>query len=408
MRYLYGDSAPFPLGYDFLTVLEAFMTAATRIVELDGSIKRTQSEATAAANVRTQGLGSLEVFHVELRRAIDEASAEAHDALTRAYAAQVGDYMNHLVDDQKRTATAQNEADLTQTRAQVEGWRREVQAKLDVLLKVVRLPVQGTVLRLSLDSESKDAHYDVTGVFSCAKDIVTQFRLGTPSTSAWTRPRRVGDVMSGLELRVAVKKSFFGGTVTAETMKLDDWFFSELVLSDESAEIHLRKKPSEKASLVFRRFDRAGRVVVEAEHPQDPNAASLPPELDEDDAAQIDKLLLALQVDVKELFNYKEELLSLTLEGADVIAADRALDLIARLVDLFAPTVIEIARRSPSPHELSLKAESEDGRREERYLRKEELIKKLQPLSAAGRAVFAPLGLDSWVPGVTVHPPPVA
>ena len=408
MRYLYGDSAPFPLGYDFLTVLEAFMTAATRIVELDGAIKRTLGEATGAANLRTQGLGSLEMFHAELLGAIDEASADAHDQLTRAYAKQVAEYMNHLVDDQKRTALAQNEAELAQARVQVEAWRREEQGKLDVLLKVVRLPVQGHTLRLVLEGEGKDAHYDVSGVFSCAKDIVTSFRLGTPAGSAWTKARRVGEVSSGLELRVAVKKSFFGGTVKAEMMKIDDWYFGELVLGEDRAEIHLKKKPTEKVSLIFRRFERNGRMVIEAEHPQDPNAASVPPELEEDDAAQVDKLLLALQVDVKELFAHKEELLSLTLEGADVIASDRALDLIARLVDLFAPTVLEIAKRSPSPHELSLKAESEDGRREERYLRKEELIKKLQPLSAAGRAVFAPLGLDSWVPGLTNRPPPVA
>lgn len=407
MRYLYGDSAPFPLGYDFLAVLEAFMTASTRIVELDGSIKKTLGEANAAANLRTQGLGSLEMFHAELLSAINEASADAHDQLTRAYAHQVAEYMNHLLDDQKRTALAQNEAEMAQSRVQVDAWRREVQAKLDVLLKVVRLPVQGHTLQLLLEGEGKDAGYDVTGVFTCARDIVTSFRLGTPAGSAWTKPRRVGDVAAGIEPRVAVKKAFFGGAVKAEKMKIDDWYFGEVVLGEDRAELHLKKKPTEKVSLIFRRFERDGRMVIEAEHPQDANAASLAPELEEDDATQIDRLLLALQVDVKELFAHKEELLSLTLEGADVIASDRALDLIARLVDLFAPTVVEIAKRSPSPHELSLKAESEDGRREERYLRKEELIKKLQPLSAAGRAVFAPLGLDTWVPGLTNRPPPV-
>src|SRR6185503_7300875 len=35
MRFLYGDSTPFPLGYNFLATLEAFMAASTRMVLLD-------------------------------------------------------------------------------------------------------------------------------------------------------------------------------------------------------------------------------------------------------------------------------------------------------------------------------------------------------------------------------------
>ena len=35
MRYLYGDSAPFPHSFNFLSTLEAFMAAAARIVQLE-------------------------------------------------------------------------------------------------------------------------------------------------------------------------------------------------------------------------------------------------------------------------------------------------------------------------------------------------------------------------------------
>jgi hypothetical protein len=75
---------------------------------------------------------------------------------------------------------------------------------------------------------------------------------------------------------------------------------------------------------------------------------------------------------------------------------------------MFAPTVREIAKRSPNEFELSLKQENDSGRREEIYLRKEQLVSNLQPLSSVGREVFAPLGLDTWVPGLTTAPPPVA
>ena len=67
-----------------------------------------------------------------------------------------------------------------------------------------------------------------------------------------------------------------------------------------------------------------------------------------------------------------------------------------------------MARRSPNARELSLKREGSDGRREEFYLKRDQLIEALQPLPREGRAVFAPLGLDEWVPAATMRPPVVS
>jgi hypothetical protein len=406
MRYLYGDSQPFPLGYNFLGFLESFMASATRIVELDGAIRRAVTEADEATRVRQHGIDSLEIFHTELMRALGEASADTQHAMTLGYARQINEFAARLMEETKRNAVAQNETDAAAGRAQLEAWRREVQTKVDTLLKVARLPVQGQEVQLVL-GEGKDASYEPVATFENARGITARFRLGIPTGSAWQKARRVGDVQPGTELHVAVKKSFFGGTVKAEKLKIDDLILGELVLGDDRAEIHLKRKPTERVHLVLRRSERDGRVVVEAEHPGDPNAAQISPELEAEDVAVVEKLILALQVEVKDLYGHKEELRFARLDGVDVVSGDKSLDLVTRLVEHFAPTVVEIARRSPSPQELSLKLEGDDGRREEVYLRKEELIKKLQPLSAAGRAVFAPLGLDSWVPGVTMRPPPV-
>ena len=123
--------------------------------------------------------------------------------------------------------------------------------------------------------------------------------------------------------------------------------------------------------------------------------------------AAVEKLWQAIRAECQALMDHKERLTKLELDGKDVFAEHLALDLVRRLVATFAPTAKEIAARSPSAEELSLKTESEDGRREEIYLKKEEIFRKLQPLPASGREVFAPLGLESWVPAVSMRPPPV-
>jgi hypothetical protein len=39
MRFLFGDSAPFPAQYDFLVALEAFVENAARAVKLDAEVR---------------------------------------------------------------------------------------------------------------------------------------------------------------------------------------------------------------------------------------------------------------------------------------------------------------------------------------------------------------------------------
>jgi hypothetical protein len=53
--------------------------------------------------------------------------------------------------------------------------------------------------------------------------------------------------------------------------------------------------------------------------------------------------------------------------------------------------VAEIARRSPTPRELSLKLEHDDGRREERYLDRQLVDALLDDLPPPARARLAPL-----------------
>jgi hypothetical protein len=57
---------------------------------------------------------------------------------------------------------------------------------------------------------------------------------------------------------------------------------------------------------------------------------------------------------------------------------------------------------------LSASSRSSRPRREELYLKREQLLGALDPLPRDGRAVFAPLGLDDWVPAETARPPLVS
>jgi len=403
MRYLYGDSVPFPLSFNFLSTLEIFMTTATRAVELElGAMKLAKDTADAAAG-RQRALETLEGFHALVMRAFTDTAAKVPHALAQEYTKNLGEQAVRFVEDHRAQYARQNDAEAAAARAETDRRRHEIRGQLETFFKIARLPLEGYKLTLELSENRTQA----SAVYLATHGIVSTFTLGASKVAAWNHPRKVSEFAQNLNLTVGVNKSWLRGTITAEKMKLDDYVVSHAELSDDACQIRLRKKAAEKDTLIFRTWKGEGGIRGEVEHPGDPNAEALPPEVAASDLPELDRFVQALRIAGRELLEHKEQLVSVQLDGADVLGGGLAIPLVERLVAMFAPTAIEIAKRSPNANELSLKTESDEGRREEIYLKKDDLVQKLQPLHQGGRQIFAPLGLEGWVPGITMTPPPV-
>ena len=408
MRYLYGDSTPFPLGYNFLTTLEAFMAASTRIVQLDveGGIVVKQREEIAQNRVK--GLEALEQFHNVVMRAVQDTAQKVQHQHALEYARAVAEYATHYIEDHRRNTLAANERESLQVRGDSDRRAAEMRAQLEAFLKAARFPILKTKLALRLNLDGKEARHSGTAAFEHPDGIATSFTIAPHRAAAWASPRKVSDFVQGVNLRVGVEKSWLRGTVTAKELSVDDWTIMQVDMSDEAFELSLRRKLNEKEMLIFHiRRSEAGGVAGTVEHPGAPGAEALPGNLGAQDVAQIDRIWGALRAATRDVAEQKEQLLNVSLDGQPVFESGLAVPFVVRLVSMFAPTVREIAKRSPNEFELTLKTEAEGGRREELYLRKEALVSALQPLPAKGREVFAPLGLDSWVPSMTAAPPPV-
>lgn len=408
MRYLYGDSTPFPLGYNFLTTLEAFMTASTRIVQLDLEGQMLAKQREEIAQNRVKGLEALEQFHNVVMRAVQDTAQKVQHQHALEYARTVAEYATHYIEEHRRSTLAANERESLQVRGEVDRRAAEMRAQLEAFLKVARLPVLKTKLSIRLNLDGKDARHTGTAAFEHPDGIATSFTIAPHRTTAWNSPRKVSDFVEGVDLKVGVEKSWLRGTVTAKQLSVDDWTIMQFEMSDEAFELVLRRKLTEKEMLVFhiRRND-AGGISGTVEHPGAPGAEALPGNLGGQDVNQIERIWIALKQSTRDVLEQKEQLLNVSLDGQPVFENGLALPFVIRLVAMFGPTVREIAKRSPNEFELTLKTEAEGGRREELYLRKEALISTLQPLPAKGREVFAPLGLDKWLPSMTAAPPAV-
>jgi hypothetical protein len=390
MRYLYGDSAPFPLQYNFLSALQTFTANAARAVQLDAEVRAIKTTQATVEATRVQSLDELTAFHKGAMKALEGATPPDAMAPTLAYVKQVAERANQMVEEARASLTQATDQERAHARSEMEQRRTAARAALANFLTVVRLAVDETEVSMRL----VDGRNELNAVFKTAPSIVAGFSLSTRELLAWHHPRKVGEFAKGVQLAVGVRRSWFGKGVQHEPVNVDDYTLSGFDLSEERADIWLRKKPTERDSIVLniRRDD--DKLSAEVHHPGDPDAEGLPTALDGPALEQLDRLWQLLRAGVSDVLPHKEKLETLELEGEDVCASDRVVPFVEHVIKLLAPTVVEISKRSPNTSELSLKVETDDGRREEFYVKKADLMSKLDGLGVEERRVFAPLGID--------------
>ncbi len=390
MRYLYGDSVPFPLQYNFLTTLETFVGAAARVVQLEFEIQRLEASSMGAASARAKSLEELETFHRTVMRAVHECAVRTIDPAAADYAQKLQEHAARTIEHARSSHAQASEREQRELQGEIDRRRGEIRSALEGFLLVGRLPT--TESRVSMRLEG--GHNELSAVFTNPSGIVTSFKLATAAAPAWQAPRKVSDFVQGLDLQVGIKKSWIKRSVQPEMAHLDDFFVSAFELSDDAAQIRLRKKPDLKDvyQFIVRRHD--AELHAEVHRPDEEPIEGVPATVDAQDRAQLERLWQMLRAGCSDVLVHKERLIAAELEGASVLEGGRAIAFVERVIKILAPIVVEISRRSPNPLELSLKHENDGGRREELYLRKADLAAKLEPLGAAERAVFAPLAIE--------------
>jgi hypothetical protein len=395
MRYLYGDSVPFPLQYNFLSTLETFVTCAARAVQLHREFDQAHAGTSAAAALRAKALGELENVHRQVLRTVHDAVVRSSDPATLDYARQVEDQATRIVDAAKSSATVASEREQAQIRADAERRRQDIRAAMENFLIIGRLPALDSRVSMRL----VNGRNEMSAVISSADGIVTSFTLAASQVPSWYGPRKVGEFANGVDLQVGIRRSLFKRTVHPEVVHLDDFVFGGFELAEDHAEMRLRRRSDQPDTLIFKLHRMDTELIADVLRPGE-DAEGVPTHVDAGDKVQLERLWQLLRAAVAEPLTRRETLVSVTMDGQDVFENDLVVQFIQRIIKQLAPTVAEIARRSPNPQELSLKHEDDAGRREEIYVRKHDLSSKLEPLDKEGRAVFAALGLSPRDPSI--------
>jgi hypothetical protein len=403
MKYLFGDSTPFPLPFDFLRTLEAFMTAGTRVVLAEYRAQKLVDDAFSARLERTQHLEALDQLHASVLRTLD-ASTVAKNPIVLDYAKKLSGRAASLLKEQQDRVEEANSRNAAQAEAEREDANKESATQLRTFFQTARLPTLSSRLETTLT----DGRPQARATLLHPNNVGVTFTLSTAKAPSWSAPRKLSDLVGHVELLMGIKKSWIGNKVSREPMRLDDWVIGSAELTDAAASIAIRKKPDQKDTLIFKLKREQGVLSALVDRPGDPNAALVPHSADPADLPHLDKLWTALSKTFNEIIEERAVVTSVTLDGDEVLGRDLGQKLVERLIAVLAPTTLEVAKKSPNANELSLKREGEGGRREELYLKREQLIATLAALPHERRGIFAPLGLEDWVPAVTSRAPLVS
>jgi hypothetical protein len=402
MRFLYGDSVPFPPQYDFLAALKVFVDQATIAARLDGEGRQAVEIAEVEAANRQRAIEALEGAHFAAMHALTTATTGGQP-LILDYAQKVQEFATNLVGHTKQDAinTLQHARDAAHSKT--ETGRGQLRAAIDAILIAVRLPVSSSEIVMDLNDDGAEFQT----ILRYPDGIATAYALSVEALDEWRKPRRVSDFTSGVNLPVGLKRSLFKRTVSYEPMVLDEYFLGGFELADETAELRLRRKPDQKDVLVFQmRYTDQG-FYAEVQHPGEADASALEPVLEQAASVELERFVMLLRSAAGQVVKHKSRVLGVTLQGRDVFDEHLVGKLLETIVRILVPNVIEIARRSTSPVELTLKTEEDDGKRQEIYVKKAELFAKIDAVPPSERAVFEPLRSALEIAPGTPPPPGV-
>jgi hypothetical protein len=395
MRYLYGDSVPFPQQYNFLSTFDAFVTCATRALSAGSDISRVKGKTAADADARAKSVAALETFHQGVVRYLTDALKKTSEPVILDYSRQLQEVASRGVDGAKKASAEANEREEGSVRGDMDRKRIEIRTALDGFLRVAGFPSLHHAITMKLDGSG----HKIVALISLPKGISASFNIAVGQAREWNSPRRVSEFAGGLVLKIGLKKGWMKKTVELEPVPLDDLILSGFEIDEHTAEIRLRRKIEQDDSFVFRARKSEDKNYAEVLRPLDEGPDAHPSPLDTDERNALEKLVSAVRSQTVSLLAHREALLSVSLDARDVLDQDLIAPFIERVVQIIEPVLAEVDRRSPNPEELSMKVQDDRGRREEVYLRKADLLAKMDALPQELRACFEPLGLS---PGETL------
>ncbi len=400
MTYLFGDSTPSLLRVNFIELLRDALDFAVQVAQAADRLDQGRERLRARKQAAEVELQRIEAIDTAVQRAVagsptgasESAAARCAQAVSAAAAAAVKAEAEAV-----RARLAEDTARIDEAAARD---RESCAAALGALLVKHDLPETTSSFALAL---ADGARYAARLAGTTRYGLAATLELEVPAAHLFGHPLRLDKVVERLEVEAPEESGWLQKKVRLRGQRLEKHWLSGADFRPEGDVLRLRADAD----------GGGGGFDVALGGPERPRLIRVgegltpePFEVSEADAPKLRELRDKLAAAAAELHGQRKALVEATLDGKPVGLLAAPLQLAERVVIALAPTVQEIARHSLTPTELVLKRLLADDRREEIFVSKAELARKLEQLPEGRRALFEPLGL--LAPAAAHDAPPTA
>jgi hypothetical protein len=389
MKYLYGDSSASPLEYNFLQTLRETVDFGIQVLQAEQRMLLELGKAAERRAAADAELAKVEALAGLVHRTLLESSGALPESPSGRCALAIIKSAAELSRGEMERARAAFTEVFGKLEAQAAKERETCTKALERLLLKQDLLESRSLLQIQLRGGTR---FEARLTMSAAYGIEAVLDLDVPSTHAFARPIRLDRFVEVLEMETP-EGSWLSKDTKMRPHRLDKYNILEVSLAPDQMIIKLRQGADGSGRGFDLKLRRQPPQVLVFRVDDSGKSSEQPVEIKSADLPKFMALWDSVVTGTAELAKSRRAMVQATLDGKAMKDHEKPSVLLERMVGKMAPIAQEIARRSPSPNELVLKRLLGDDRREEIFLSKDELRKKLEVLPPALLRVMEPLGL---------------
>lgn len=388
-KYLFGDSTESQLNKDFLALLDSYVDTCVKSISLENSVYEMKEDIKDRRKLKNTIIEQLDNFLLASEQAISIAVETSKEKTAIAqHAAKSREFLKKYIEEGKVRMSDEVFREISDFDKKVISSDKENRVILESFFINDPLTIinKNFIIKAARDGFTAKVKVDFEG------DISVIYSIASTQVPFWNRHVRVSDFIRGIEIPARMKKPLLKKEEVPDIVALDDFLVTDVVQAGNELEIIMRKRMDMESErfrfkMVFK-SDFAVEVYHAEEKEMEKYIQAIP---------AINVLINPLRLRefgekvvarLNTLYPKKRSMESLQFNKKDVFEQNLVSELLNKIAMLYAPTIAQIKKHTPSSEELSLKVEDESGKRSEIYLKKSKVKEKLATIREKGDGIL--------------------
>ncbi len=390
MGHVYGDSTPFPYDVNFIELIRHAVECGVTLMSAQHSIASAVDRSGNFDQLRKQERARMDAMSDAIKLTMTAFMSSHSERMVRT-ASRVLEAARGVIESELSVLDGQANGEISNTRATVDHAREQTFRAVEAFVLRHDLPNTSVGLRRLAGEESYSGQALVATPFG----VEAVFGLAIPPAHDWGKVRRVAELSAGTEVHVPQESGWLSRRVAVSPVKLDKLVVTEVAMASDRSLITLRRGPRSGPGFQLEVTQEDQPAATLRKLVEDGNPTPDPIiQLEGEDAVHAMRLWNRVIDTTQDLAMRRQAMTTATFDGKALLEIEEPVAIATKLVNVLAPVVQEIARRSGAPGELVLRRDLGEGRREEIYITKAELHEKVMTLPTTLRPVFDPFELS--------------